>query len=93
MIQSGLMVFGKVPFFFYLIHILVIPVAAFQGFGWGAMFLDEFVAVDDSLQGYGFSLLGTYVIWAGVVVLLFRPSRWWMRYKKNNPEKGWLSYL
>ena len=97
-IVQWLMVFGKVPFFFYLIHILVIhllaiPVAAFQGFGWGAMFLDEFVAVDDSLQGYGFSLLGTYVIWAGVVVLLYRPSRWWMHYKKNNPEKVWLSYL
>ena len=97
-VAQWLMVFGKVPFFFYLIHILVIhllaiPLAAFQGFGWDAMFLDEFVAIDDSLQGYGFSLLGTYLLWIGVVVLLYRPSRWWMNYKKKHPEKAWLSYL
>ena len=93
-----LMVFGKVPFFFYLvhllaIHLLAIPVAAYQGFGWDAMFLDEFVTMDDSLTGYGCSLLGVYLIWAMIVVLLYGPSRWWMMYKRSHPEKAWLSYL
>lgn len=97
-ISQWLMVFGKVPFFFYLIHLLAIhvfaiPIAAYQGFGWDAMFLDEFVSLDESLSGYGFSLLGTYLIWAMLVVLLYRPSRWWMTYKRNHPEKIWLSYL
>lgn len=97
-ISQWLMVFGKVPFFFYLvhllaIHVLAIPVAAYQGFGWDAMFLDEFVSLDESLLGYGFSLLGTYLIWAMLVVLLYHPSRWWMIYKRNHPEKIWLSYL
>ena len=97
-ISQWLMVFGKVPFFFYIvhlfvIHVLAIPIAALQGFGWSAMFLDEFVALDESLRGYGFSLSGTYLIWAILVILLYRPSRWWMIYKKNHPEKTWLSYL
>ena len=56
------------------------------------MFLDEFVTMDDSLTGYGFSLLGVYLIWAMIVVLLYGPSRWWMMYKRNHPEKAWLSY-
>ena len=95
---TWLMVFGKVPFFFYLahllaIHLLAIPVAAYQGFGWDAMFLDEFVTMDDSLTGYGLSLLGVYLIWAMIVVLLYGPSRWWMVYKRKHPEKAWLSYL
>ncbi len=97
-IYQWIMVFGKVPFFFYLIHlltihVLAIPIAAYQGFGWDAMFLDEFVSLDESLRGYGFSLLGTYLIWVILIVILYRPSRWWMLYKKNHPEKTWLSYL
>ena len=57
------------------------------------MFLDEFVALDESLRGYGFSLFGTYLIWAILVILLYRPFRWWMIYKRNYPENTWLSYL
>ena len=97
-ISQWLMVFGKVPFFFYIVHLFVIhvfaiPIAAFQGFGWNAMFLDEFVALDESLRGYIFSLFGTYLIWAILVILLYRPSRWWMIFKRNHPEKTWLIYL
>ncbi len=97
-IYQFLMVFGKVPFFFYLLHLLVIhvlaiPIAAYQGFGWDAMFLNEFVSLDESLCGYGFSLLGTYLIWVILILLLYYPSWWWMTYKRNHPNNKWLSYL
>ena len=93
-----LMVFGRVPFFFYLVHLLLIHVLAWglsviQGFGWDAMILDEFVTRSPKLTGYGLGLLGVYGVWISAVVALYRPSRFWMNYKKNNPEKWWLSYL
>ena len=93
-----LMVFGRVPFFFYLLHLVVIhllacSLSAIQGFGWDAMILDVFVTRSPELKGYGLGLLGVYAVWIAVVVILYRPSRFWMHYKKNNPEKWWLSYL
>ncbi len=97
-ISQWLEVFGRVPFFFYLLHLLVIhllaiPAAAAQGFGWDAMVLDVFVSYDNGLRGYGFSLATTCLIWIAIVVALYRPCKWWMHYKKAHPERWWLSYL
>lgn len=97
-VSRWLEVYGKVPFFFYLLHLLVIhllaiPAAAAQGFGWDAMVLDVFVSLDDNLKGYGFSLVTTYLIWIVLVLALHPPCKWWMNYKRAHPDMWWLSYL
>ncbi|MBK7653044.1 MAG: hypothetical protein IPJ20_23170 [Flammeovirgaceae bacterium] len=52
-------VFGRVPFFFYiihlyLIHLLALIVAEFTGFGWQKMILPAFPSKVEELKGFGF---------------------------------------
>ena len=55
-------VFGRVPFFFYiihlyLIHLLALIVAEFTGFGWQKMILPAFPSKVEELKGFGFNPL------------------------------------
>ena len=93
-----LTVFGRVPFFYYVLHVLVIHVAAMIGLeltggSWKQMILTNEVFMEGKLAGYGYSLLTTYLVWIGIVILLYFPSKVYMRYKMNNKDKRWLSYL
>jgi uncharacterized membrane protein len=90
--------FGRVPFFFYILHIYVIHFAAifaagFTGFGWQTMFLDGWVSSQDGLKGYGFSLSIVYLIWILIVFATYPLCKKFDVYKQNNREKWWLSYL
>lgn len=90
--------FGRVPFFFYIIHIYVIHFAAifaagFTGFGWDSMFLGNWVSNQPSLTGYGFSLGVVYVVWIFIVLATYPMCKRFDVYKQNNREKWWLSYL
>jgi uncharacterized membrane protein len=92
---KALWIFGRVPMFFYilhlyLIHCLAILVAALRGqsVGWllhGAIF-------GDTPAGYGYNLPFVYLAWMTVVVLLYFPCRWFAEVKKRRQE-WWLSYL
>jgi uncharacterized membrane protein len=92
-----MVVFGRVPFFYYIIHVFVIHLAAIVGLlitggDWKIMIVGKdlfFVGFGD----YGYPLYVTYLVWIGVVVLLYFPSRAYMRYKLNNKDKAWLTYL
>ena len=42
---------------------------------------------------YGYPLYVTYLVWIAVVILLYFPSRAYMRYKLSNKDKAWLTYL
>ena len=89
---------GKVPMFYYLLHIYLIHLLAmfaaeFSGFGWRDMILARRTWLDPRLKGFGFSLLTTYLVWIGVVVMLYPLCRWYDRYKSTHREKWWLSYL
>jgi uncharacterized membrane protein len=90
--------FGRVPFFFYILHIYVIHfiavfVAGFTGFGWKAMFLNGWVDMQPNLKGFGFNLLLVYVIWAGIIGITYPICKWYDTYKKNHRDKWWLSYI
>jgi uncharacterized membrane protein len=89
---------GRVPMFYYilhlyLIHLLAMLAAEFSGFSWSDMILQRRTWVDPQLKGYGFSLGITYLVWIGVVLLLYPLCKWYDKYKTAHKEKWWLSYL
>ena len=92
-----MVVFGRVPFFYYVIHVFVIHLAAIIGLlltggDWTIMIVGPEV-FSGGWAGYGYPLYVTYLVWIGVVVLLYFPCRAYMRYKLSNKDKAWLSYL
>ncbi|MBC7828538.1 MAG: DUF1624 domain-containing protein [Chitinophagaceae bacterium] len=91
-------VYGRVPFFYYLLHIYIIHLLAmfaaeFSNKDWTDMIISFWVSFDPQLQGYGFDLWVTYAVWIVVVVGLYPLCKWYDRYKTNNRHKKWLSYL
>ena len=91
-------VFGRVPFFFYIIHLYVIHIgaviaAALTGFGTDMIVLTDWVSEVDSLRGFGFSLFYVVLIWIAIVLIMYPLCRAFDRYKMANKHKRWLSYL
>ncbi len=93
-----MVLFGKVPMFFYIIHIYYIHLWAvlavfLSGYDPKLMIIDVWVGLVTDLQGYGFSLGVVYLIWMIVVVSLYPVCVWYWNYKKNHRHNWWLSYL
>ena len=91
-------VFGRVPFFYYIIHVYLIHLFALiaaqvTGFGWKTMILKTPVWFSPDLKGYGFSLPIVYLVWIGLTVILYPICKKFDRYKQGNKDKWWLSYL
>ncbi|BAO74546.1 hypothetical protein WPG_0316 [Winogradskyella sp. PG-2] len=57
------------------------------------MILDNETMSSGRLQGYGYSLFTVYLVWILIVLLLYPICKRYMRYKANNKDKWWLSYL
>jgi uncharacterized membrane protein len=95
-----LTVIGRVPMFYYLVHIyflhaLAVVAAAVSGFSPAAMVnLTNWVTANPQLKGYGFGLGVVYAIWIGTVIVLYPLCRWFDRYKRSHAaQRKWLSYL
>jgi uncharacterized membrane protein len=93
-------IFGRVPMCYYLLHIYLIHIlalfgVAIAGYNWTDMtMLSNRVNRVQALQGYGFNLGVTYIIWIAVVLILFPICKWYNRYKSTHQaSKWWLSYL
>ena len=92
-------VFGRVPFFYYILHIYLIHLIAvfaaeFTGFGWQVMVsMPIFSTRVEALKGYGFNLITVYVVWIIVILLLYPLCKKFDNYKQSHKEKWWLSYL
>ena len=93
---SWMIIYGRVPFFYYIIHLYLIHticVVAFFLSGYGA---DDIISPQTPFYfrppGFGFSLAVVYVIWILIVILLYPICRWYNRYKSNH-QQWWLSYL
>ncbi|MDR6809069.1 putative membrane protein [Dyadobacter sp. BE34] len=89
-------VYGRVPFFFflvhfYLIHIMTMVIVFLSGYTWQQ-------ATDDSLffkfrpNEFGYPLGQTYLIWILIVVALYWPCKWYGEYRARK-RTWWLSYL
>lgn len=92
-----LIVFGKVPMFYYILHILVIHISAIAvnmmlGIeGYTALYkIAPYVWMPEEQR---WSLPVLYVVFLVDVVLLYFLCRWYMKYKFAHPEKKWLKYL
>lgn len=93
-----LVLFGKVPMFFYIIHIYYIHLLAvvavyFSGYDPELMIFPIWVSFVTELKGYGFSLGVVYLVWIFVVASLYPLSAWYWNYKKNHRHYWFLSYL
>jgi uncharacterized membrane protein len=92
-ISAFLTTFGRVPFAFYLAHVVVIHTLSVllgvtQGFR-ASQFMTLFMFYP---QGYGLSLPGVYVVWAIVIAILYPFCRS-MADVKARRRDWWLSYL
>lgn len=92
-------VYGRVPFFYYILHIYLIHLTAtaaafFSGYRLSDMILSDSIFRTPALKGYGFNLLVTYLVWIGLIVLLYPLCKWYDQYKRTNlSSKRWLSYV
>jgi uncharacterized membrane protein len=90
--------FGRVPLFFYLLHIPLIHGGAvlcdYIRFGWSPLAADGPWAVraDQAPPSYGFNLPIVYLIWISVVLILYPACRWFAGVKQRRRDV-WLSYF
>ena len=98
-VRSVLSVYGRVPFFYYVLHFTTIHLAALlttaaMGLDWrwwirlppaGGIFAGQ-------PAGYGFSLGIVYLVWLAIVTFCYFPCKWFAGVKQRN-KSPWLSYL
>jgi hypothetical protein len=90
--------YGRVPFFFYVIHIPLIHAAALlaaTAFGWPRDYLFWEGTSWPQLtppDGYGFAPFGVHVAWLVILVVLYMKCLWFAGLKERS-SAWWLRYL
>jgi uncharacterized membrane protein len=90
--------FGRVPMFYYLLHIPLIHFAACvvslirEGHINSWLFANHPMAVGPAPAGYTWSLALLYLVYVICVTLLSIPCRWYARLRATRKSK-WLTYL
>jgi uncharacterized membrane protein len=92
-----LLVFGRVPMFYYVLHIYLIHIMAIvvartvhqpSAFLWRWDFI-----LQPLPEGYGHGLPFVYLMWITALLILYFPCRWYMEFKRQHREWRWLSYV
>jgi len=91
-----MLVFGKVPMFYYVLHLYVTHLVAiafaaafhqpFKHLLYGGFFAGR------PEPGFGFNLPAIYLAWVISLVILYFPCRWYANYKATH-KQWWLSYI
>jgi uncharacterized membrane protein len=95
---DAIAMFGRVPMFYYLLHIPVIHLAACivslirEGHVNGWLFGNHPLAPPLVPAGYTWSLGQLYLVFALCVIALYFPCRWFARVRATR-RSAWLSYL
>ena len=91
---SPLLTFGRVPMFFYILHLylihslaVLVAVLSHQPVTW--LLNGGFFGAPD---GWGYNLPFVYLMWITVVVVLYFPCRWYEGVKQRRKD-WWLSYI
>jgi hypothetical protein len=92
--KAFLVVFGRVPFFFFILHLAVISATSYLWtyLAYGRGINLSFVSPKEWPATYSPSLLRTYAVWVLLIVLLYFPCRWYARYRAKS-KAWWTSYL
>jgi uncharacterized membrane protein len=96
-LRSFVEVYGRVPFFYYVLHIYLIhgtallTTVAMHG-NWHAWIGPQALLGTDRPPGWGLALPGIYCLWAVFVLVLYPPCLWFSRLR-NRRRDWWLSYL
>jgi uncharacterized membrane protein len=91
-------VFGRVPFFYYILHIPLIHVIALivsqirMGTIAPWLFGNFPMASGRAPDGYGWGLGLLYLVWLIVVVLLYLACRWYADLKERK-RSAWMAYI
>ena len=97
-LPKPVIVFGRIPFFFYIVHLYVIHALAmlllvYEGRDWHEYILSARGILSGTLRNFGLSLGAVYFVWIGLVASLYPFCKWYQSYRENHPAKWWLSYL
>jgi uncharacterized membrane protein len=91
-----LITYGRVPFFYYVIHLYVIhfvQVIFFfaSGYGWNQV-VDTRTPFLFRPLNFGYDLPIVYAVWIFTIVALYWPCKWFNKYKSTHYQ-WWLSYV
>ena len=92
---APLVTFGRVPFFYYLLHLPLINIASVAYAwtqGWPGSWWFAIISGGRTPEGYRPNLWLAYSVWIGVVVLLYPACRWFARVRARR-SWWWLRYL
>lgn len=98
-VTKKIAVFGRVPFFYYVVHLFLIHLfavvgAMISGYHWSDMILSTRINRVAGLKGYGYNLLTVYVVWMALIISLYPCCKWFDRYKRTHQSTSWwLSYV
>jgi uncharacterized membrane protein len=97
---EAIIVFGKVPLFYYVIHIFAIHLLALlaavsMGHSWQTMiFIGSSSQPSPLLKGkFGFTLIQVYLLWISIIFLIYPLCKYWNNLKITNRHKWWVSYV
>jgi len=91
-----LLVFGRVPLFYYVLHLYLLNVLArlatiaFRQPSFHGTVIAE-AAQRPAAYGHGLPFI--YAIWILAVAILYLPCRWFMEFRGRHRDWTWLSYL
>ena len=91
-----LLVFGRVPMFYYLLHLYLIHVLSIlASLAFHQPVLHGSVIADFAKKpaGYGHGLPFIYAMWILAVAILYLPCLWFMKLRSRHRDWTWLSYL
>ncbi len=88
-------VYGKVPLFYFIVHWYIIHPLMFA-----MVFLQGYKKSDmvfgfsfGRAPGSGLGLVGIYLVWIAVLIVMYPLCKWYGKYKSEHREKKWLRYL
>jgi len=91
-----LLVFGRVPLFYYVLHLYLLNVmarlvalASHQPIFYGTVIADS----APRPAGYGHGLPFIYAMWILAVAILYFPCLWFMEFRARHRDWNWLSCL